>query len=225
MNKKDITRSCIDCAVAACESNDAKYPPFCTSDQLDDALINESFDLYTKNKQNAEVSQKSALVEYENYCKMTRIEEIAEFAHKMNFKKLGIATCVGLLSEARAAAAVFRKHGFEVIGAGCKIGSIKKTAIGIEPQCEEVGVNMCNPILQAKFLNSENTDLNIVIGLCVGHDSLFYKYSDALCTTLVTKDRVLGHNPVAALYQINTYYSKLLDEDKPDNTQVHDKTK
>ena len=69
---------------------------------------------------------------------------------------------------------------------------------------------MCNPIMQAEVLNKEGTDLNIVIGLCVGHDSLFYKHSDALCTTLVTKDRVLAHNPVAALYQADKYYSKLL---------------
>ena len=69
---------------------------------------------------------------------------------------------------------------------------------------------MCNPIMQAEVLNETGTDLNVVMGLCVGHDSLFYKYSDALCTTLVTKDRVLGHNPVAALYQADGYYSKLL---------------
>ena len=69
---------------------------------------------------------------------------------------------------------------------------------------------MCNPILQAKILNQEQTDLNVVIGLCVGHDSMFYKYSEALCTTLVTKDRVLGHNPAAALYQADSYYAKLL---------------
>lgn len=72
---------------------------------------------------------------------------------------------------------------------------------------------MCNPILQAKLLNREGTDLNVVIGLCVGHDSLFYKYSDALCTTLVTKDRVLGHNPAAALYTAKTYYSRLLEDE------------
>lgn len=70
---------------------------------------------------------------------------------------------------------------------------------------------MCNPILQAKILNNEKTDLNVVIGLCVGHDSLFYKYSDALTTTLITKDRVLAHNPAGALYQTNTYYKKLLE--------------
>ncbi len=72
-----------------------------------------------------------------------------------------------------------------------------------------IGVNMCNPILQAQLLNKEKTDLNILIGLCVGHDSLFIKYSEAIVTTLIAKDRVLGHNPAAALYLSDTYYSKL----------------
>lgn len=72
---------------------------------------------------------------------------------------------------------------------------------------------MCNPILQAMILNEAKTDLNVVIGLCVGHDSLFYKYAEGITTTLVTKDRVLGHNPVAALYQADTYYRKKLMED------------
>lgn len=53
------------------------------------------------------------------------------------------------------------------------------------------------------------TDLNIAIGLCVGHDALFSKYSDAPVTTLIAKDRVLGHNPVAALY--SGYYKKLYE--------------
>lgn len=71
---------------------------------------------------------------------------------------------------------------------------------------------MCNPIMQAKILNEQATDLNIVMGLCVGHDSLFYKYSEALTTTLVTKDRVLGHNPAAALYTAESYYSRLMEK-------------
>jgi uncharacterized metal-binding protein len=69
---------------------------------------------------------------------------------------------------------------------------------------------ICNPILQAKLLNEQKTDLNVIVGLCVGHDSLFIKYSDALVTTLITKDRVLGHNPAAALYTSNFYYQRLL---------------
>jgi uncharacterized metal-binding protein len=64
--------------------------------------------------------------------------------------------------------------------------------------------------LQAKLLNEQKTDLNVIVGLCVGHDSLFIKYSDAPVTTLITKDRVLGHNPAAALYTSNFYYQRLL---------------
>lgn len=149
------------------------------------------------------------LVEYENYCKHTRVEEIMDFAKKINAKKIGIATCVGLLKESRILADILRRHGFDVYGVACKAGTQKKTSVGIPECCEGVGVNMCNPILQAKLLNKAKTDLNVVVGLCVGHDSLFYKYSEALTTTAVTKDRVLGHNPVAALYTADSYYSKL----------------
>ena len=83
-----------------------------------------------------------------------------------------------------------------------------KSSIGIPKQCEEIGAAMCNPILQARLLNEAKTDLNVVIGLCVGHDSLFYKYSEAYVTTLVTKDRVTGNNPAAVLYTSGSYYKK-----------------
>ena len=79
-----------------------------------------------------------------------------------------------------------------------------------------IDLGTCNMKIHCKatnrILNEKDTDLNIVVGLCVGHDSLFYKYSEALCTTLVTKDRVLGHNPVAALYQTESYYKRLLEK-------------
>ena len=219
MTKNNIKRSCVDCASTGCDHcslEDAfsaecgEFPSFCKTKDLDPSILEEAMRLYTEDEGNSRVTKLSARVEYENYCKMTRVEEIAEFAKKMEFKKLGIATCVGLISEARAAASIFRSHGFEVVGFGCKVGAQRKTSVGVDAECEKVGPNMCNPILQAKLLNAEKTELNVVIGLCVGHDSLFYKYSDALCTTLVTKDRVLGHNPAAALYQIKTYYAKLL---------------
>ena len=69
---------------------------------------------------------------------------------------------------------------------------------------------MCNPILQAELLNGQKTEFNIALGLCVGHDSLFYKNSQAMVTTLVVKDRVLAHNPVGALYCAEGYYSEKL---------------
>lgn len=207
---KDIKRSCIDCAGKGCDEKGGAYPEFCITAKMDPEFLAETMKLYTENGENAEIMMAASEVEFENYCKMTRVEEICEFAKKIDAKKLGIATCVGLIQEARTAAAIFRNKGFEVVGAACKVGAQPKVSVGIDPAHETVGINMCNPILQAELLNKEKTDLNIVIGLCVGHDSLFYKHSEALCTTLVTKDRVLGHNPIAALYQADKYYSRLM---------------
>jgi len=69
---------------------------------------------------------------------------------------------------------------------------------------------MCNPITQAKILNDEKTEFNIAVGLCVGHDALFFRYAEAPCTVLIAKDRVFGHNPAAGLYLSDSYYQKLM---------------
>ena len=137
-----------------------------------------------------------------------------EFAKRLKMNKIGIVSCVGLMEESRTFAKILEKHDFEVFSVSCKVGTMKKTEMtGLDEKKTVITGNvMCNPILQAKLLNNEKTDLNVIIGLCVGHDSLFYKYSDALCTTLVTKDKVLAHNPVGALYQTNTYYKRLLND-------------
>jgi uncharacterized metal-binding protein len=100
-----------------------------------------------------------------------------------------------------------------VISVVCKAGRTPKEHIGIREE-EKVRVGefepMCSPIAQAMILNDEKTDFNILVGLCVGHDSLFLKYSEAYCTVLVAKDRVMGHNPVAALYTASSYYARTL---------------
>ncbi|MBQ6401455.1 MAG: DUF1847 domain-containing protein [Firmicutes bacterium] len=215
MHSPDHEFSCIDCGRCACDGKDGVYPDFCLTAAAEEGgrmgeLAAEAKDLYLHDPQDRLVAASSAQVEYEHYCAYTRIEEICDFAARIGAKKLGIATCVGLIAEARTAAKIFRHHGFTVYGAACKVGAVPKEDIGLDPAFSKVGPHICNPILQAKILNEKKTDLNILIGLCVGHDSLFYKYSDALCTTLVTKDRVLGHNPAAALYQAESYYSKLL---------------
>jgi len=68
---------------------------------------------------------------------------------------------------------------------------------------------MCNPIFQAKLLNQSKTELNILLGLCVGHDSLFFKHAEAPTTVLAVKDRVTGHNPLAAIYLSDSYFRKI----------------
>jgi uncharacterized metal-binding protein len=69
---------------------------------------------------------------------------------------------------------------------------------------------MCSPITQAEILNSENVDLAILLGLCVGHDTLFIQYCKVPITVLAVKDRVFGHNPMAALYLSSSYYGRLM---------------
>lgn len=204
----DCTHSCVDCATLKCGTLEGSYPEFCLTTHMDEEVLDEAMACY-KDDATRQVMLAAAEVEYEYYGKYTRIEEIAEFARLMGAKKLGIATCVGLLKESRILANLLRKKGFEVFGIACKAGMQKKTSLGIPEKCEAVGVNICNPILQAKLLNKAGTDLNIVVGLCVGHDSLFYKHSDALVTTAIVKDRVLGHNPAAALYTIDSFYKRL----------------
>ena len=142
-----------------------------------------------------------------------RVQEICEFANKMGYKKLGIAFCAGLYREARALTNILKAQGFEVVSVVCKAGCTPKEAIGLKDS-EKIRIgefeSMCSPIAQATILNGEKTDFNIMVGLCVGHDSLFFKYTDALATVLISKDRVLGHNPAAALYTTGSYYARLL---------------
>jgi uncharacterized metal-binding protein len=68
---------------------------------------------------------------------------------------------------------------------------------------------MCNPITQAEILNKEKVDFAIMLGLCLGHDTLFIKHCKVPMTVIAVKDRVTGHNPLAALYTINSYYKRL----------------
>jgi len=139
----------------------------------------------------------------------TRIEEIMEFADKMHYRRLGMAFCIGLRNEAKVVEKIFAARGFEVVSAGCKVGRVPKRFIGVA-RSQQIAMDreetMCNPILQAMILNDAKADFNVLLGLCVGHDSLFLKHAEAPCTVLAVKDRLLGHNPLAAVYNADSYY-------------------
>jgi uncharacterized metal-binding protein len=141
-----------------------------------------------------------------------RIQEIWEFAHRIGCKKAGLAFCVGLRKEAGIVAPILEEHGLEVVSVVCKVGRVPKAGIGV-PEEDRIIIgsqeSMCNPIGQAAVMNHEKTQLNIILGLCVGHDSLFIRYSEAPVTVLAVKDRVTGHNPLAAVYTSGSYYRKL----------------
>jgi uncharacterized metal-binding protein len=142
----------------------------------------------------------------------TRIVEIYEFAAKMGYKRLGLAFCMGLTKEAAVVEQILKDRGFEVVSVLCKAGRTPKEMIGIT-DAEKIFRGqeeaMCNPIFQARLLNHSKTELNILLGLCVGHDSLFFKNAEAPTTVLAVKDRVTGHNPLAAIYLSDSYYQKI----------------
>ena len=89
----------------------------------------------------------------------------------------------------------FLSNDFEVFSIDCKCGRItKKEMLGIEGNSI-----MCNPSGQAEFLKEKQTELNISMGLCVGHDMIFSQKSGVAVTTLVVKDRVNNHNPMEGI--------------------------
>lgn len=207
----EIRRSCIDCAVTLCDAHNPgkPFPAFCLSRQMTEEQRDRSLHEYFNSEEDKKLAQTAAMVEAEGYRKWPRVQETIEFAKRMGYRKLGIATCVALIRESRTLARMLRANGFEVYGVGCKAGEVPKTELGIHPKHHGPGPMACNPILQAQLLAEEGTEFNIVMGLCVGHDSLFYKHSQAPTTTLVVKDRVLMHNPVMPLYHAEDYYKNL----------------
>jgi len=141
-----------------------------------------------------------------------RILEICEFASRMGYKRLGLVFCMGLFREASVVREILGGQGFEIVSAGCKAGCVPKEEIGVKDS-EKIYIGehetMCNPVFQAMLVNEAKTDFNVLLGLCVGHDSLFFKHAEAPTTVLAVKDRVTGHNPLAAVYASGNYYAWL----------------
>jgi len=207
-------RSCKDCRPMSCYRKEKRLPDECVAGSLDEQKIDECLDQYRGEGIDARIARAAAEVEGLYYGKLTRAEEIVAFANRLGAKKIGLAMCVGLAEEARIFSKVLRANGLEPFAVLCKAGAVDKGEIGIEDELKlQPGSHesLCNPVLQARLMNEHGTGLNVIIGLCVGHDSLFTKHSDAPVTTLIVKDRVLGHNPAAALYTSGSYYKRLME--------------
>jgi uncharacterized metal-binding protein len=104
----------------------------------------------------------------------TRLEELMEFSRRMGFKRLGIASCIGLKKESISLARILESRGFEVEGVFCKVGGVHKERRGLsrDKMLRKEGFEaMCNPVAQARLLNDAGADLNIIMGLCVGMTS------------------------------------------------------
>ena len=155
------------------------------------------------------IMQAAAYVEATYYNELTRLEETAEFARRMNYKKLGLAFCIGLNQEARLIKKFLAKD-IEVVSICCKNCAIAKERLNLKKvNPQNKAESMCNPKYQAQFLNEAGCELFISCGLCVGHDAIFNKNCQGPVTTLVVKDRILAHNPLGAVY--SRYWKKKLN--------------
>lgn len=220
---------CARCPTRVCENHGGKMsdgppsldklPAFCPM-KLMPEVITKALAEYSK-PEVSEFARLASLQEFECYQRLPdgirtiipRIEELVQFARKCGYKRLGIAHCGGLANEARMLTDILENNGFEVVSVQCKTGAVPKERLGLKAE-EKIGgpenwETMCNPIAQAMLINGSDVDMAVMLGLCIGHDTLFIKYCRVPLTVIAVKDRVFGHNPLAALYLSGSYYRRL----------------
>lgn len=226
--KTTVFPQCAKCSAAYCnkmplEKIDKKvlpeYCPMKTSEKLIKSVIEQyRKDGVKKIYVPATITEKEAYESVRGVVMAVRprIKELIEFCKLVHAEKIGVAFCGGLPDEAARVTAILEKAGFTVASVRCKCGGTDKTKLDVakeykigDPSKFEAA---CNPVLQAQLLNDAGTDINVIVGLCVGHDMLFTMNSKAPVTTLIVKDRLLGHNPVIALY--SNYHKGIIESQK-----------
>ena len=197
MKEKDTT-TCLCRKMGCWRGDDEGTPSYCQANNYV-AEIKNANEMYATPEVVDIYTAACVVGKKKDGCR-ARIEEALDFAREMKFSRVGFAACVAFGKELEVIRRLFEKAGIEVFSAGCQIGRSSATDRGL-PHLEAYPDNStCNPIAQAEILNNAETQLNFIIGLCMGHDILFTRYSKAPVSTLIVKDRLLGNNPAAAVY-------------------------
>ncbi len=152
-------------------------------------------------------------VSLEDSRKLCRLAELVYFCLGMGYSKIGLAFCVDLLEPARVLTKVLRRF-FTVVPVCCKVGGLDEREFleetSTQNETSELHHVACNPLAQSKVLNGEKTDLNVIVGLCIGADCVFAEASRAPVTTLFVKDKCLANNPIGAVYSEH-YLKEIVD--------------
>ncbi len=209
--------TCAECKTLSCRKADHAGMPANCPMALEQEVLAQAREGYDQEENRAFFLQ-STYLEKDAFGRFPRLKETIVFCQRMGFTHVGIAFCSALAKEAAEVSRLLRQAGITVDSVRCKCGGVGKPEFGIPREqfvrTENDFEPICNPVGQALLLNRQGTMFNIVIGLCVGHDSLFLKYAQAMSTVLVVKDRVCGHNPVAAVYlHDHGYWGKMKEED------------
>lgn len=216
LSKKNKTAKCI-CTKQGCWiGEDRGIPRYCQANNYLDEL-ETSKNEYGK-LENVDIYKAACVVGAEKDGFRPRVEEALHFSKQLEFTKIGFAACTALQYDMGVLERIFTQEGFEVFCAACSIGRVSAENRGL-PHLGGYVNSFCNPILQAQLLNAAGTELNFIVGLCLGHDILFTRYSSAPVSTLIVKDRMTGDNPSAALHGWHTR-RKLLNVPRSDNKKI-----
>ena len=129
--------------------------------------------------------KQAAVVEGRGYCRWTRLRELAEFALLLGHTRIGLPHCPDMAKEAAGVSRFLLENGLEP-------ALPPDTILG-------------DPEAQARFFQDEGTALNVLAGMCVGHEAVFIKASHAPVVSLIARDTRLHHNPVAGIYTSRSY--------------------
>ncbi len=198
-----VMSRCDLCGGKPCRSGDlSRAPAFCPTRGMRD-VVEESRRIIASDERIARIMRAAAKVEKKGYGVWPRIREAAELASALGVRRVGLAFCIGLSKEAREVARYFEERGLEVVSVCCKCGAIDKAEVGI-PEEDKLAPGSfeatCNPVMQALVLMKAGAEIAFTLGLCAGHDAVFTMVCKVPVVALAVKDRVTGHNPLAAIY-------------------------
>ncbi len=150
-------------------------------------------------------------INFETERVLCRVAELVYFLTEMNYKRIGLAYCVDLDQQTKVLANVLDKF-FDVRSVCCKVQNTGHATKRPAYSVDNVGQSFvpCNPVAQAEVLNQMETQFNVMVGLCIGCDSIFTQTSHVPVSTLFVKDRMLANNPIGAIYS-DYYISDILN--------------
>lgn len=177
-NALDCPINCLECTDPKC----LRGEPCSLADLIEDSITSSEI---------RDVLEAAMDVASERERTLCRLAELVYFCLDMGYRRIGVAYCIDLAEPAAILTGVLQRF-FEAIPVCCKVGGNH-----LEYSSADTA---CNPVGQAAVLNTAGTDLNIIVGLCVGADCIFTRESKAPVTTIFVKDRSLANNPIGAVY-------------------------
>lgn len=133
---------CTTCKHCACYSGENCFQDMDTKNIIPDSIkiLNEP--------QSRLIHEVSSTLEAEFYMKYSRLEELIEFAKRMSYHKIGIAHCLGLISEAATLKHILDQS-FEVHAICCKFSGTDKKQFALPQVKNNRFEAICNPVGQA----------------------------------------------------------------------------